>query len=236
MPAPGETALTARYARHGYCAAVSGEPSSMHRLPTLPLLALALGLGLATRDQPPLPAPAPVPAHQPNRPVEAVNLQRYAGMWYEIARVPIRQQRKCVGDTTALYTPLSDGTMAVRNRCRTQAGRFLQADGEARAVDGSSARLQVRFAPGWLSWLSAVWGDYWVIALDPGYQWAMVGSGKADTLWILSRTPTMDPRLREELVAKAARMGYPVQRLVLTPQQAGGVHPMQEPDGNLAKP
>lgn len=159
-------------------------------------------------------------ATEPNEAVSSVDLRRYSGKWYEIAHLPMFFQRKCVGDTTALYTPLADGTMAVRNRCRDEDGTFQQVDGEARQVGESTSKLEVRFAPGWLSWLPMVWGDYWVIALDEQYQWTMVGAPKADYLWILSRTPTMDDALREELLAKAQRMGYPVDKVELTPQPA----------------
>lgn len=184
----------------------------------LPVLLLALS---TTAHAQPAAAPAPADgAAEPNEAVPAVDLRRYSGKWYEIAHLPMFFQRKCVGDTTALYTPLGDGTMAVRNRCRDEDGAFQQVDGEARQAGESTSKLEVRFAPGWLTWLPMVWGDYWVIALDPDYQWSMVGSPKANYLWILSRTPTMDDALREELLAKARRMGYPVEKVELTPQPA----------------
>jgi len=156
----------------------------------------------------------------PNEPVEAVDLERYAGTWYEQAHLPMFFQRKCVADTTAHYSPNSDGTVAVRNRCRTHDGSFNEAEGVARRVDGRSSTLEVRFAPRWLSWLPAVWGDYWVIALDDDYRWAMVGSPSRKYLWILSRTPQLDADVRARLVEQARAMGYPVAELVDTPQRA----------------
>jgi len=156
----------------------------------------------------------------PNEPVPEVDLARYAGLWYEQAHLPMFFQRKCVADTTAHYTPQDDGTIAVVNRCRTDDGSFNEAEGVARRVDGSSSRLEVRFAPGWLAWAPMVWGDYWVIALDADYQWAMVGSPDADYLWILSRTPVLDPAIKADLIERARTMGYPVDKLVDTPQGA----------------
>lgn len=153
----------------------------------------------------------------PNEPVAEVDLELYAGLWYEQAHLPMFFQRKCVSDTTAHYTPQADGTIAVRNRCRTEDGTFNEAEGVARRVGDSTSRLEVRFAPGWLAWAPMVWGDYWVIALDADYQWAMVGSPDADYLWILSRTPALDPDIKSDLVARARAMGYPVDRLVDTP-------------------
>ena len=154
----------------------------------------------------------------PNVPVESVDLERYAGRWYEQARLPQRFQDQCVADTTAEYALNADGTVAVTNRCRTEDGRCDESQGVARRVDGSTSMLEVRFAPAWLSWLPMVWGDYWVIALDPDYQWAMVGAPDADYLWILSRTPRLDEGIRERLLARAAAMGYPVEEVVDSPQ------------------
>ena len=69
--------------------------------------------------------------------------------------------------------------------------------------------------PGWLSWVPLVWADYWVVALDPDYQWAVVGDPDREYLWILSREPAMDAGLFEQLKARAEAMGYDLQPLVL---------------------
>lgn len=161
-----------------------------------------------------------VPPSLPNVPVDAVDLERYAGTWYEQAHLPMFFQRKCVADTTARYTPNADGTMAVVNRCRTREGGFNEAQGVARKVGGRTSTLEVRFAPRWLSWLPAVWGDYWVIALDDDYRWAMVGSPSRKYLWILSRSPHLDDAVRTQLIQQARAMGYPVDALVHTPQSS----------------
>lgn len=168
----------------------------------------------------------PGAATLPNQPVAEVDLARYAGTWYEQARLPMYFQRNCMADTTARYELNADGTVAVVNRCRRADGSVLQAEAVARTVGGRSSTLEVRFAPGWLSWLPLAWGDYWVIALDePGYQWAMVGAPGADYLWILSRAPQLDPATRDRLVAQARAMGYPVDRLVMTPQHTRDANP-----------
>lgn len=166
-------------------------------------------------------ATAEAPAQVPNVPVETVDLARYAGTWYEHAHLPMVFQRQCVADTTATYRANEDGTLDVVNRCRTREGGFEEARGVARTVDGRSSTLEVRFAPRWLSWLPLVWGDYWVIALDEAaYQWAMVGAPDADYLWILSRTPQLDPSVRAQLVEQARAMGYRVDELIETPQRS----------------
>ena len=85
----------------------------------------------------------------------------------------------------------------------------------ARPVPGHPGRLEVRFAPDWLSWLPMVWADYWVVDLDPGYEWAVVGSPNRKYLWILSRTPTMEKALFERIKARAEKMGYDLKPLVM---------------------
>jgi apolipoprotein D and lipocalin family protein len=93
---------------------------------------------------------------------------------------------------------------------------MLSAIGEARRVPGLPAALQVRFAPRLLGWLPMVWADYWVIDLDPDYRWAVVGGPSRKYLWILSRDPTLDRALFDQIKARAAQRGYPVEKLVLT--------------------
>ena len=150
-----------------------------------------------------------------NRPVDQLDLQRYAGTWHEIAHLPMFFQRQCVDRITATYTKLPDGNIEVRNACRTRKGTMDESVGVARPVEGSPGALQVRFAPGWLSWLPMVWADYWVVDLDPGYQWAVVGGPSRKYLWILSREPRMDRATFDRLTRRAAERGYPIERLVM---------------------
>ena len=82
--------------------------------------------------------------------------------------------------------------------------------------------LEVRFAPAWLGWLPMVWGDYWVIDLDPEYRWALVGAPDADYLWILSREPQLEEAVVERLLERADARGYPVEDVIRTRQTAGG--------------
>lgn len=151
----------------------------------------------------------------PNRPVKTLDLQRYAGQWHEIAHLPMFFQRKCVDNITATYTPEPDGTVKVHNACRTKDGSVDASDGVARRVDGQSGALKVRFAPAWLSWIPVVWADYWVVELDPEYQWAVVGTPGRKYLWVLSRRPTMKRKLFEQIKARALGREYPVEKLVI---------------------
>ena len=178
----------------------------MRALPTL-LIACFAGLSLL--------APAPAVAAEPVASVPQMDLSRYAGQWYEIAHLPVSFQRQCAGDITATYALRADGRIGVRNACRTHAGKPAVAEGVARTGEGHPGRLQVRFVPDWLAWVPLVWADYWVIALDPDYQWAMVGDPGRDYLWILSREPSMDGELFARLKAGAEAMGYDLAPLVV---------------------
>jgi apolipoprotein D and lipocalin family protein len=168
------------------------------------------------------PAAAYAQAPSPVRTVPSVSLDRYAGDWFEIARFPNRFQRQCVGDVRASYARRPDGRIDVVNRCRTADGE-TETRGVARIVDEHSfAKLKVRFAPAWLSFLPAVWGDYWIIGLPPDYSWAVVGDPGRDYLWILARAPQLDEESIAAARAAAGASGYDVERLVPTPQ--AGAH------------
>lgn len=148
--------------------------------------------------------------------VASVDLDRYMGRWYEIARLPNRFQDDCAGDVTATYTQQPDGKLSVVNACRKADGSMMSATGAARQV--GEAKLKVRFAPAWLSWLPMVWGDYWVIDLANDYSWAVVGEPKLEYFWILSRTPEMDDAVFEGIVERAEKQGYVLAGLVRTRQ------------------
>ena len=149
-----------------------------------------------------------------------VELGRYAGRWYEIARLPNRFQDQCAGDVVATYALRPDGRVGVVNECRKKDGQTTHVEGVARRADekGPASRLKVRFAPAVLSFLPLVWGDYWILELDRDYHHALVGDPSRKYLWVLSRTPTMDAATYESLTAAAARLGFDVTRLVRTPQ------------------
>ncbi len=151
--------------------------------------------------------------------VDAVDLERYQGTWYEIAKLPNRFQDQCVADTRARYRLLDDGAVEVTNRCRLRSGETESITGRARRPDPDQpAALEVRFAPGWLSWLPLIWGDYQVMALDDAYRSALVGEPSREFLWILSRTPGLARERIDELLAEAERQGFPVERIDFTPQ------------------
>jgi apolipoprotein D and lipocalin family protein len=145
-----------------------------------------------------------------------VDVQKYLGTWYEIATIPQRFQKGCVG-VTAQYSLRKDGDIEVINTCRqgTLDGKIRAVHGKAWVVDKkTNAKLRVRFF-----WPFS--GAYWVIGLDADYQWAIVGHPDRKYLWILSRTPQMDDALYNELLKLIAVQGYDLTLIKKTLQPAG---------------
>ena len=156
---------------------------------------------------------APGLAQQP----VAVELERFVGSWYEIARIPAWFQNRCAKDTTATYQLRNDGRITVINRCLTRRGDIDEATGQARVLDpATNSRLQVSFVSllGWRPF----WGDYWILGRDPSYRWLAVGDPKRQYGWILSRSAALDPALLEAAFQSLERHGYSRGRFVLTPQ------------------
>lgn len=162
-------------------------------------------------------------AKNPPLPTQAnVDLERYAGVWYEQARLPNRFQKSCAGDVQATYTVLPDSKMRVVNQCRSEDGGTKLAEGMGRlagdGADADPARLEVRFAPGWLSWLPPVWGDYWIIRLEGDYQYSLVGTPDREYLWVLSRDKAADASKVDALLDHARTRGFPVEQVIRTTQ------------------
>lgn len=149
----------------------------------------------------------------PIGPVAQVEIERYAGRWFEIARFENSFERDCEG-VTAEYTPRPDGRITVRNTCREGAvsGPVEVAEGVARVVDpATNAKLKVRFG-------GPFEGDYWVLDRGADYQWALVGEPSGRFLWILSRTPTLPDALRADLLQRLQTRGYNTEALRWTAQ------------------
>jgi len=126
---------------------------------------------------------------EPDQPVTVahVDLQKYIGLWFEIARIPNSFQKKCMGSTTAYYSLNSDGTIKVVNSCTKENAERSTADGIARVVDTiTNSKLEVSFVS--IFGIHLFWGDYWIIGLDEDYSYAVIGTPNRKYGWILSRT------------------------------------------------
>ena len=170
----------------------------------LAVLCLALLLGCGTLHPESLPQLSVVPK---------VDIDRYLGKWYEIARYPNRFEKACVA-VTADYSLRDDGKVRVVNECRKGSleGPIKRIEGKAWIVDASTnAKLKVQF----------FWpfrGAYWIIDLGKDYEYAVVGHPGRKYLWVLSRTPNMEPEIYEEILRRLPRQGYDPARLQKTLQ------------------
>lgn len=154
------------------------------------------------------------------RTVEYVDLARYAGQWYEIARYPNRFQRSCLGDVTATYALLPNGKLSVLNLCRSTTDGMERIRGTARVADRkTNAKLKVTFF-----WPFS--GDYWILDLGSEYEYAVVGEPGRNYLWILSRTPRMDDATYRRIMTRLEARGIDTARLIKTPQSG---EPIAEP-------
>jgi len=177
---------------------------------TLPLLAATAIVGLAivgcanfTSNRKPLAT------------VVDVDLERYSGKWYEIARLPNSFQKGCLR-STAEYTPLPDGKIKVVNSCVKGDGEVETISGKAKVVPGSTdAKLKVSFFGPFY------FGDYWIIGLDKEYKWAVVGTPSRKYLWFLARTPEVGDADFQTMVTIARQKGFDLANLLLSETQAG---------------
>ncbi len=154
--------------------------------------------------------------HADLKTVPDLKLPRYLGTWYEIARLPMRHEPEDCTDVSAQYSLLDNGNMQVHNRCRLD-GQVEEAVGEACVVGNDSARLEVSFLPKGLRWIPFTKGDYWVIQVAPDYSVALVGSPDRKFLWLLARTPALDPIVQEHYLAQARQQGFDLTGLIQTP-------------------
>lgn len=139
--------------------------------------------------------------------VPDIHLDRYTGLWYEIAKIPNRFQRKCASGTTAQYALRTDGRIEVINRCIQKDGKVSEVRGIARVVDSeSNAKLKVSFVK--LFGVSLFWGDYWIIGLGEDYDFAIVGTPGRKYGWILSRTPALSQEKLENIFSLLWEQGY----------------------------
>jgi apolipoprotein D and lipocalin family protein len=181
--------------------------------------ALVAGL-VARRPHPPL-ASAP-----------AVDLQRYSGVWYEIARLPERREKQCASDVTANYRVRPDGSLHVLNLCRQADGRIRRAIGHARVVDPqSNARLKVSYAPQLLDPIPLVWSDCYIIEVASDYSTAIIGTPDRAHLWLLARSPVVSDSVKSSFIAKALVQGFDTSRLIFTRHS-----PQRAPTSTEAKP
>ncbi|MUP14225.1 lipocalin [Ancylomarina euxinus] len=147
--------------------------------------------------------------------VEQLDIQKYLGTWYEIARYDHRFERGLVG-VTADYSIRDDGKIKVINSGYKDSldGKFSQAVGKAKIPNPEKAPAKLK-----VSFFLFFYGDYFVMELDKDYQWAVIGSSSDKYLWILSRTSEMHTELYNELLNRLEKRGYNVSGLIEVEQK-----------------
>lgn len=147
-----------------------------------------------------------------------VDLTKYAGKWYEIARLPNWFERNCSSEVTAEYVLTTDKQITVTNSCKKKDGKIEVARGLANVANDSEVTLRVTFAPKALRFIPFVWANYSVISVDENYKHALVGEPSRKYLWILSRDKNMDSTTYDALVEKAKAEGFDVSKLMKSEQ------------------
>lgn len=162
-----------------------------------PLLILVTTLLLAACHQGPVGNPS-VPY-----PTRSVDLNRYAGTWYELGRYENRFEKGCEG-VTAEYAWQEDGTISVINRCHQGKvdGPLDTAEGVAKIVP-HTANTKLR-----VSFFGPFYGDYWVLDHGKDYSWSIVGEPTGRYLWLLFRKPHPSEKLKKHVWARAKALGY----------------------------
>ena len=153
--------------------------------------------------------PKPLPT------VDKVELDKYLGVWYEVARKPIFLEKKCTNNVTAVYTLNENGNIVVENRCYDRRGQQQQSFGEAFVVNAPfNSKWKVSFLPEAVRWSPVIRGDYWILKLDEEYQTVLVGEPSRKYLWILSRTPHPEPKVVDEYLNYAKTLGFDVRDII----------------------
>ncbi|RKG34690.1 lipocalin family protein [Acinetobacter tianfuensis] len=151
--------------------------------------------------------------------VERVELDRYLGVWYEVARKPLSFQNKCARDVTAVYTLNENGNVQVENSCVMKDGTPASSLGEAFVENAPfNSKLKVSFLPDAIRWLPAGRANYWILKLDDDYQTVLVGEPRRKYMWVLSRTPHPEQQVIHEYLEYAKSVGYDLSDLIRTKQ------------------
>jgi apolipoprotein D and lipocalin family protein len=156
----------------------------------------------------------------PPRTMPQVDLRRFMGDWYEVARLPAPFEGACAGQPSAHYRLRRSGSVEVVNRCRGADGREKVSVGRAVVVPGSgNAQLRISLWPRALRFLSWAWSDFWIVHVDPQYRMALVAHPSRRWCWLLSRERELAPADMARLLEIAAAEGFAVQRLQQHPPQ-----------------
>lgn len=146
--------------------------------------------------------------------MDALDLNRYVGTWYEIARLPLKWEDATATNITATYSLQDNGKIRVDNRSFDHEGNPDQAIAEATPVEGEPGQLTVDFLPKFIRWIPLTSGDYWVLKIDADYQVALVGTPDHINLWVLAREPHIEDAVLQKYLAEARDQGFDLTSLI----------------------
>jgi len=147
----------------------------------------------------------------PLKTVEHVQIDKYLGTWYEIARYEHSFEVGC-SDVSARYSLKENGKINVINSCTKEDGTISKAIGEAYVTDETNSKLKVTFF-----W--PFYGDYWVITLGENYEYVVIGEPAREYFWILSRKKSLDESIKKEILSSLPALGYDETKLIWTKQK-----------------
>lgn len=159
--------------------------------------------------------------------VARIDLQRYSGRWFEIARLPMHFQAEDCTNLVTDYTYEPGDRLRVRNECVLPDGRNRVTHGVAWPRDDTHARLVMSYMAEGMRWLPFSRRHYWILKLDPDYTMSLVGTPGARRLWLLARTRSPDPAFRDAYLAYAASLGFDLTALIHT-SHAPCAFPLQD--------
>ena len=152
---------------------------------------------------------------QPIDAVEELELARYLGVWYEIARKPVDTQKRCDQAPKTIYTLNENGQVAIELHCINKEGHELQQTGEGFIANPPfNSKLKVSYLPEAVRWIPVWRADYWILKIDPAYQTVLVGEPKRQKLWLLSREPKLEHKVAQQYLNYAKSLGYNLDDLI----------------------
>lgn len=146
--------------------------------------------------------------------VSYVDLPRYMGKWYEIARIPNTFQKSCVQDVSVSYQLLPNNQVVGINTCRKVNGEIFNLAVKGSAQDKTNAKLVFNVTSTWLRWIPMLKADYWIVDLAKDYSHAAVATADSQYLWLLSRQPKLDDGTYQLMLDRLATRGFDVKKLV----------------------
>ena len=152
---------------------------------------------------------------QPLQAIEELQLDRYLGVWYEIARKPFAAQKHCEYAARSIYTLNENGQIAIDQHCLNRQGREYQQSAEGFIANAPfNSKLKVSYLPEAVRWIPVWRGDYWVLKIDADYQTVLVGEPKRQYLWLLAREPALAPQTTQRYLNYAKSLGYELDDLI----------------------